>query len=132
LHNTLASLLNGISGLVIGTVFDWTGWLLMIVFIIWAIYREKGYLVRYLFEEVNLGRITGRQYKTACSAWSQGWTRFNALFSGNYQPTNRFYQLCGELAHKKHQIQILGEEGGNTHIIQALQDELARLSPLAM
>jgi hypothetical protein len=45
--------------------------------------------------------------------------------------TARFYQVCGELAHKKEQLKKLGDENGNTVIIEKLRTELAALAPQA-
>jgi len=57
--------------------------------------------------------------------------RFTAIYSGNHRKTRRFYQTCGELAHKKHQYATLGDERGNQAIIETLRSELAQLSPTA-
>jgi hypothetical protein len=40
--------------------------------------------------------------------------------------------LCGELSHKKEQLHIIGEENGNTAIVQRLRAELSALSSLAV
>ena len=41
LHNTLAEILNGSGGMALGTLIDWSGWLFMLVFILWAVNRES-------------------------------------------------------------------------------------------
>jgi RsiW-degrading membrane proteinase PrsW (M82 family) len=128
LHNTLVSLLSGGRGLMLGTLIDWSGWLLMLVFIIWAIARERAWIVNQLGEEVSLGLITAAQYRTACSAWAQNLARLGALFSGKYTATNHFYQTCAELAYKKQQLADLGEENGNKLAIERLRADLARWS----
>ena len=128
-HNTLASLVPGPGSLVVGTFWDWSGWLFMFIFILWVLHREQQALIRNLKEEVELGWITPSQYQTACSAWSQSAARLSGLLSGRYGATNRFYQLCGKLAHKKGQLQRLGDENGNQQIIAGLRLELQRLSP---
>ena len=128
-HNTLAALLQGEGGLFIGTIFDWSGWLVMFLFILWALYREQRWISTHLREEVSLGILTAKQYRTACSAWAQTAVRTAALFNGSYGRTRRFYQLTAELAHKKEQRLKLGEEGGNTQIIERLRGELSSLSP---
>ena len=132
LHNTLVSLLSGGGGLLIGTLVDWGGWLFMLAFIIWAITRERNWIVNQLAEEVSLGLITASQYHTACSAWAQNLARMGALFSGKYMPTHRFYQTCAELAYKKHQLAHFGEENGNSQAIERLRAELARWSSRAV
>jgi RsiW-degrading membrane proteinase PrsW (M82 family) len=129
MHNTIAAFAEGLGGLAFGTLVDWSGWLVMFLVILWAIFDVQGRLRRHLREEAVSGVITPRQYHTACSAWRQMGARFSALFNGRYRDTGRFYQLCGELAHKKHQYQKLGDEGGNLAIIENLREELARLSP---
>jgi RsiW-degrading membrane proteinase PrsW (M82 family) len=129
IHNTLADLAVGTGGLIIGTMIDWTGWLFLLGFITWAIYREKSNISQQLKEEVHLGTISAFQYRTACSAWAQNHSRLTALFKGRFKATNRFYLDCAELAHKKFQLAILGDEKGNTGIIEQLRFELHKLSP---
>jgi len=129
-HNTLATFLNGLSGMAIGTLIDWTGWFFMFLFILWAIYREGQYVRKYLVEEVKSGIITSANYKVASSSWSQLMAGLNAIFNGRYMNTRRFYQLCGELAHRKRQYAGLGNEDGNMAAIKSIQSDLARLSPL--
>jgi RsiW-degrading membrane proteinase PrsW (M82 family) len=131
-HNTLATLLGGGAGFIITTLFDWSGWFAMFLFILWATYREQHRLVQYLQEEVALGVISPSQYKTACSAWAQLAARLSGLASRRYAKTSRFYQLTGELAHKKHQLSTLGEEGGNTAAVQKLRQELVGLKAEAV
>jgi RsiW-degrading membrane proteinase PrsW (M82 family) len=128
-HNTVATLFSGIAAYVVGAFIDWTGWLFMFGFVIWAINRDRQCNVKYLKDEISSGLINLRQYQTACSAWSQGIVRFNALTSGRYRQTSRFYQLCSELAHKKQLLLTLGEEGSNLQKIDQIRLELSRLAP---
>ena len=128
-HNTLATFLPGTAGLAIGTLIDWSGWLVMFLFVLWALYREQRWITTHLREEISLGVLNPAQYRTACSAWAQTAARTKALFNGRYRTTARFYQLTAELAHKKEQRLKMGEEGGNTPIIERLRADLARLSP---
>ena len=130
LHNTIAHFIRDLSGLAFSTLVDWTGWFFMFLVIVWAIFRERNFLRRYLRDEVALGTITKGQYQTACSAWSMGLARFNSLTAGRYRNTHRFYHLCSELAHKKRQFDTLGEERGNSAMIDKIRTELAHLSPL--
>jgi RsiW-degrading membrane proteinase PrsW (M82 family) len=128
-HNTFATLLGGVEGLLLGTVIDWTGWFFMFVLIIVAISREQHFLKKHLREEVTQGVLTQPQYDTACSALLMSLARMSSLFSGQYTRTNRFYHLCAELAHKKRQRDAVGEEGGNSALIYRIRMELAQLSP---
>ena len=130
-HNTLAVFLpGGWGGLVIGAAFDWTGWLFMFVIILWATGREQKYLKEYLAVEVQAQTITPALFRTASSAWLQMFARITALFTGKYLKTARFYQLCGEVAHKRRQVASLGDESGNVAILNKLRAEMARLAPL--
>ncbi len=128
-HNTLASLIGGMEGLVIGTIFDWTGWLFMFGIILWAIWGDRQAVKKYLAAEVTAGTITSAHYHTASSAWLQTFARLASIFNGRYSKTVRFYQVCGEYAHKQRQLARLGDEGGNQAIIQKLRTELAGLAP---
>ncbi|NOZ00150.1 MAG: PrsW family intramembrane metalloprotease [Chloroflexi bacterium] len=128
-HNTLASFLKGLSGLAVGTFIDWGGWFFMFIFLVWAVARERKLLKQHLREEVSLGLMTAGQYRTATSAWAQSFARLTAIFNGRYRATQRFYQVCGELAHKKQQFATLGDEQGNAAIIRKLRTELGQLAP---
>jgi protease PrsW len=127
-HNTLPSLFPG-PGTFIGFLFDWTGWIAMFIFILFLIAREKQWMFEYLKDEVHLGILTPPQYQTAISASRRLVASFAALEAGTYHKTNRFYQLCAELSHKKHQFVRMGDEDGNTQIIVDLRSQLVRLSP---
>lgn len=130
IHNTLAGLGSSEVGMAFSTVLDWSGWLLMLFFTLWMIERERRYLALHLNEEIGLGTINAQQYRAACSAWSQSLARLASLARGNYRHSRRFFQLCGELSHKKQQLARMGEEHGNSEIIAALREELAQLSLL--
>ena len=114
----------------VGIAIDWTGWLAMFGFIIYLIHRERIWLTQFLNEEVDLGIITSAQFTTACSAIQRTGAGFQALGKGGYRSTQRFYQLCAELAHKKRQLKKHGEESGNSLVINKLREELAHLSPV--
>jgi len=131
LHNTLATIIPGLIGMFTTTILDWSGWFMMLLFILWAVYREQRWIITQLREEVTSGVISAAQYHTACSAWLQSFTRLSSLSSGKFQVTNRFYRLTTELAFKKQQLMKLGDEGGNTAAIDRLRAELTQLSPFA-
>ncbi len=122
-HNTFGSLIGGFSGLAAGTFVDWIGWSLMLGFIIWMIYKERNILRIHLQSEVMAGIITQAQYEKALFPLTSSF----AIFSG--KAAVRFYQVCGELAHKKEQLLKLGDERGNAAIVESLRRELAALSP---
>ena len=124
LHNILSNLFSGLNGIAFTSAFDWSGWLIMFGFILWMIHRERQLNISRLKDEAASGVITSQQYIIACSAWSQNIASFRALFKGKYKATLQFYQLCGDLAHKKQQLATLGEERANVEIIESIRLEL--------
>ncbi len=133
LHNALATFSEGLPGLgLVMFLVDWFGWLSISVLILVSIRREGRLLGTHLAEEVGLGRLTPAQYKTATSSWAQSGARLRTLVGAGRRPTRRFYQVCGELAHKKAQLARLGDEGRNLALIEKLRAELAGLSGRAI
>ncbi len=131
-HNGLASTLSGLGGLAFGSFLDWTGWFFMFIFILWAVSKDRKLLKLHLQEEYKLELITAAQYHTAVSAGKQTSARMRSLSSGRYKATKRFYQVCGELAHKKEQYHKLGDEKNNGEVIQKYRAELAVLKDKAL
>ena len=129
-HNTAVSFASGLGSLVLTILVEWAGLFALLVFTIWMIRREQGLLKRHLVEEVGNGLLSQAQYGTAVSFFQFG-ARMAALSSGTFGSTARFYQVCGELAHKKEQLEKFGDERGNTAIIQNLRAEMQRLAPRA-
>jgi protease PrsW len=129
-HNTFSGLVGGFGGFLAGTAVDYVGYALMLGFIVWMILREREILRRHLREEVEKGYLSQGQYRSALSFFQ--WNAYlSALTSGSFLKTARFYQVCGELAHKKEQFTRLGDERGNTHTIEKLRSELLALAPVA-
>jgi RsiW-degrading membrane proteinase PrsW (M82 family) len=132
-HNsfsTLAGAVIGDSAFFLGLLADYLGYAVMIGVIIWVIAHERNLLKKHLREEVSNGSISQRQYNTAVSFFQFG-AHFSALSSGSFGQTKRFYQVLGEMAHKKEQLARVGEESGNTKIIEGYRAELARLASVA-
>ncbi|MCU0490752.1 MAG: PrsW family intramembrane metalloprotease [Chloroflexaceae bacterium] len=134
LHNGMAVFLAesaGLGGFVALLLVDWTGWAIALGVVVWEIFRERHWMATYLRDEVQRGTLSESHYRTAHSMRAQFAARWKA--SGpNRRATRRFYQLCAELSHKLHQQQRLGDEGGNSRIIESLRAELARLAPVAV
>jgi RsiW-degrading membrane proteinase PrsW (M82 family) len=132
LHNTLAALsgkVPALGGLML--LFDWAGWAGMSLLILLSIRREGRLVGAHLAEEVDCGRLTAAQYRTAASSWARSGACLRALPGGRLRATVRFYQVCGELAHKKEQLAVLGDEGCNRELVEQLRAELAGLSDRA-
>ncbi|MGE5465149.1 MAG: PrsW family intramembrane metalloprotease, partial [Syntrophothermus sp.] len=129
-HNTFSGLIGGLGGFIAGTAVDYLGYAFMLAFVVWMIVHERDILRRQLPEEVEKGYLTQRQYLSALSFFQTN-AYLSALMSGTFRKTARFYQVCGELAHKKEQFRRLGDERGNTRTIEALRSELVALSRVA-
>jgi hypothetical protein len=129
-HNTFSGLIGGIQGLLAGTFADYLGYTAMLIFVIWMIVYERNILKKHLHDELASGLISPGQYQSATSFFQTN-AHISALTSGTFRSTARFYQVCGELAHKKEQLAKMGEENGNTKIIEKLRAELMQLAPQA-
>lgn len=131
-HNTLASF-TSVENLtcLIGLALDWMGVFFIFLIILWTNWMERSGIARHLRAELEAGIISAAQYQTATSAWRQAFARLSAIPSGKYFATRRFYQVVGELAHKKQQLLKLGDEDGNSAIIERYQAELIRLAAKA-
>ncbi len=127
MHNTIALFIGDFGGLALMSMVEWTGWFFMLLLIVWFNFQERNFIKQYLKEEVDLGVITAKQYRTMTTSFSVSMARFNALTSGKFGSTNRFYQVSAELAHKKRQLKMLGEASA-APIIEKLRTELKTLS----
>jgi len=130
-HNTFSSVIGGSGGFFVGIFADYIGYAFMLGFIIWIVSHERNILKKQLVEEVNNGYLTRRQYNSAVSFFQTN-VHLTALTSGRFRATSRFYQVCGELAHKKELLAKVGDESGNIKIIEQLRAELTQLAPIAV
>jgi RsiW-degrading membrane proteinase PrsW (M82 family) len=128
LHNSMAQFLSGLGGLAITSLADWIGWLFLLGFVVFMIWRENQLLQVQLKEEMQLGIITPAQYQNACLFWKPAPLKQKAFGRSQRNQANRFYQVCAELSHKKNQLSRLGDEHGNGEIISKLRVELQQLS----
>ena len=78
--------------------------------------------------EHNQNLLTNEQFKIACSAWKQGLAFARARFEGNYRQIKDFYQVCGDLMHKKRQLVRHGDELGTVLEVQRLRSDLDLLA----
>jgi RsiW-degrading membrane proteinase PrsW (M82 family) len=133
IHNGLATGASQVSELGVAMfLLDWTGWFLISLVLLAAVWRERRMLEIQLADEVTRGILDERQYRTALSPGFHLGARLRALSSGQFLATRRFYRLCGELAHKKQQIARLGDEDGAARTVETLREEMRRLRPMAV
>lgn len=129
-HNLISSVYPSIQTCLLGTAIDWTGWLSMFLFVLYTLSKERQLLERYLKEEISLGTISETQFHSALSFSKRVIDPLISLFRKQHTLTRRFYQLCGELAHKK--AQSLTATDGLDYVkqIEAYRAELSEISRL--
>lgn len=127
-HNLLAGLVRQKSHLSALTLWDWSGYLGLLVLVLLLIRREQTWMKEMLHAEQEQGLISDSQYQTASSAWKQSLALLRSLAKGSYLETRQFYQACGDLMHKKRQLQRQGDHQGTMLEVQRLQSELCLLA----
>jgi RsiW-degrading membrane proteinase PrsW (M82 family) len=128
LHNLMTNLVSGYSSFWVTTFFDWTGWIALLIFIVFTIAQERKLLKDSLWDEVKNGSITQTQYNIVTTHKGRFNARVKGLVKGELKSTNHFMQIASELGHKKHQIQKMGNEKENYKIADSLRAELVSLS----
>ncbi len=127
-HNSLIPVVGGLRGLALLTAADWMGWGVMVGVIVWALRRERSWILAYLSPEVEQGVLTPAQLEVAASPVRQTAARWQALREGRRRLVARFYQACAELAWKKHVADTLAGEPDLAEAIARLRAEVRALS----
>lgn len=118
------------AGLVVTLLTDWLGWVFITLIMLWGLWTERRWIRAYLADEVGV-LLSPEQYATACSLRKQFVVRWGTIGTGQGPQTRHFYQLCAELAQKKHQAVFSGDGVAYHARIESLREELARLAPSA-
>jgi hypothetical protein len=128
IHN--ASVSFGAPGLLVAILSNWSGILGVLVVALVSLYQESRWIKTHLAEEVQLGTLTADQASNAASFGGRIALNFSSLGRGleNWWKTRRFYQMCSELAYKKHQLARMGDESGNQTVVDHLRGEVRLLS----
>lgn len=127
-HNLIVTFLPNIAGSLLLILWDWVGWMGILGVIIWATARERQRMRTHLEEEVQRGTISSEQYRVAISAWKQVLARIRSIPRQQLHQTHRFFQLCGDLCHKKHQALLRHSQEERAKHISAIREEIALLS----
>jgi RsiW-degrading membrane proteinase PrsW (M82 family) len=131
LHNSLLTVSEG-GLLLVVLLLDWLGWTFLATVIILAARSEGRLVARELAEELGAGILSPQQLQTASSSLRRTLALGKSLGLRRVGTTVRFYQACAELAHKKHHLRRVGDEGGNLRRITELRDQIGELSPSAV
>ncbi len=127
LHNAFAA-----SDLcLVSLVLDWAGVLVVLGIILLAWQREQAWMRTHLAEEVERGLLTqdeldlvtsrGRRYRELVRALGRGGNLKRARLWQDFANT------AAELAFKKHQLAVMGEERNNSAYIAHLRERLQAL-----
>lgn len=128
LHNLFAGLLSSKAGVAFTTIWDWSGYLGLLLLIFLLIKREQRWMKEYLIAEFEQDFLSREQFQIACSAWKQSLAFFRARLAGNYQDIKNLYQICGDLMHKKRQLARHGDQLGAALEVQRLRSELQSMA----
>jgi len=128
LHNLFSGLFQSNAGLVFAMIWDWSGYLGLLLLIFLLIKREQHWMKEYLAAEYKQDLLSSEQFQIACSAWKQGLAYLRARITGNYREVKDLYQSCGDLMHKKRQLARHGDELGTALEIQRLRSDLEILA----
>ncbi|HJX39609.1 MAG TPA: PrsW family intramembrane metalloprotease [Anaerolineae bacterium] len=130
-HNLSTSLAGEMGWpILIGLLNDWGGVLVLIVVVMLAWDRERGWIVQELESEVAAGRISGDEYATAASysrRVSAQWRALRRHGPGGARLVRRFYQLTTELAFAKRRLRNDAPDAVAERVISHLSSEIVAL-----
>jgi protease PrsW len=131
IHNLFAQLNDAVCGAVlVSVVSDWSGVLVMLLVAAATWRKEKSWIVVELADELRMGTLTPAEYLTAQSPWRRTRARWDALHTngiGAYRRVGLAFQLLTELAFKKRQARLMGDESGNFDEMQRLRQQIAQV-----
>jgi protease PrsW len=109
----------------------WGGILFVLGVMIYALYRERQWLVMELRDEVAANTLTQDQYEIAFSATKRWLILLSVLFSGGpakWWRVRQYFDTLTELAYKKYAYSRRGEDGAAKSQINELRTRAATLS----
>jgi protease PrsW len=110
---------------------DWGGILFVFGVMLFALYRERQWLVTQLRDEVASNTLSQGQYEIAFSATRRWFALLSVLFSGGpskWWRVGRYFDTLTELAYKKHAFSQRGEGGAAQSLIVELRTRAASMS----
>lgn len=130
IHNIGAAIVEQTVCLSLGAslMVDWGGVVLLLLVATLTLRRESQWIAQGLAEEVRQGRLTAHEFEMLRSAGQRLWLRWEARSRGGREASRAvgdYFQCATELAFKRKQLHLMGDEGGNLAEIERLQRELA-------
>jgi RsiW-degrading membrane proteinase PrsW (M82 family) len=131
IHNIGASLAEATYCLSFLAAFtsDWIGVLVILIIVIMVWRQEKKWLTEELQGEVGVV-LSPAEYELIASWGQRLAARWGALLRADFRrwrQLGKFMQTATELAFKKHQLRVYGDEGGYQALVDGLRQELAKL-----
>jgi len=130
-HNLFIELTRYQQWAFIMTIFSDWGWLLVLVVVaLLAMRQEKRWIQQELRTEVELGTLSQGEYEVVGSYGNRLSRRIRCFADDGlraYLRLGRFYQTATELAFKRHEMAVMGNEEGHSAEIQALRQRIADL-----
>ncbi len=99
--------------MVIGTLSDWGGILLILIVVLIGLSFEKKWVQNELQEEIQTGLIDAREYARTCSYRRRLEAYWDAVLRGQWRRAQRdahLTQVLTELAFKKYQMRVRGQD----------------------
>jgi RsiW-degrading membrane proteinase PrsW (M82 family) len=101
---------------------DWGGVLILLGIVIWALARERQWVVTHLSDEVQQGTLAQEDYLVVGSYLKRVAARTSALFAGDvgrWWQLGRYHRVATELAFNKHRLtRFAGEEDTQERVVQ--------------
>lgn len=131
-HNSMLTFSGGAPAMLcFGVVGDWLGIFFVFLTIIFAVRRERHWIIDELREEVGLHTLSANQYEMASSPLGRLRARAAAFITGgprSHRQVKRYLSTLTELAYKKHARRRRGDAGEKIERIDALRAQAAAAS----
>lgn len=128
-HNAGASLVQQTLCLSLGIslLIHWGGLALLVAVAVLVGRRESQWIERGLAEEVRRGALTAHEFDLLRSATHRQQVRWQALGKGGraaYRAVGAYFEHATELAFARHQLHLMGDQGGDLDEIERLRGVL--------
>ncbi|MSP14215.1 MAG: PrsW family intramembrane metalloprotease [Chloroflexi bacterium] len=134
MHNFFGTLAeSNAANLVISIISDYSGVIVLLLLIYAALQQERTWIIQELAEEVEMGILSPEDYAVASSYSRRLFSRGRQLITRGptatvSRTTSKVPQLCAELAFKKYQYRLFGDQRGSRKEIEDLREKLQYLS----
>ncbi len=128
--HALHNLLTGSELCLVSLAMDWGGVAVVAVIVLLAWQRERAWMQQYLLDEVREGLLTSTEFEMLASRGKRYRESLRALGASGVRRARLWRSLANtatELAFKKRQLAVMGEERGNSRRVAHLRERMAGL-----